>query len=345
MDRQQFDILTRLLASTKSRRATLGTLLASSVLGKATDGQAKKRGQRDGREVQDEARPGAAHKAHHRRKKSRRRRDQRNGDGQLGKQCCGTAQCTAPETGSDRAACNFQSQSFAGQDLKGVILRGIDGRHANFNTTESREADFSAACLFGATFRDAQLNDATWDGACLFASDFSNAELGRPDALDAAVLCATIMPDGIRNNRDCANLPRCCQPAQGGNGGDATPCGACDASDQCHTAGECVCSCTNPAAANGTSCDDGNPLCLSGVCCGAGHIAINGICFKSSDPSGAGCNQQACDGMLRDCGPFDEDCTARICVRSTTTTCSRHAHCGPGEVCAQGTPGQCYLPC
>lgn len=351
MDRKRFDLLTRLLASSGSRRATFGAFLGVSLLGKHLEALAGKRtdkADRDSRDVQGEGRRGAAHRAHHRRKKTQRRRDQRDnqqGNGQNGKRCCGTAQCAPPEPGSTRADCDFQSQSFAGQDLHGTTFRGSDGRYANFNATDNRGSDFSAACLFRATFRAAKLENANWNDACLFAVDFTAAEVGSPSSLEAAVLCGTIMPDGARNDRDCANLPRCCQPAQGGNGGEATACGSCDAADQCHTAGECVCSCTNPTAANGKSCNDGNPLCLAGVCCGEGHIAINGICFKTSDPAGAGCDQQSCDGFIRDCGPFAEDCPTRVCVRSTTTTCLSHADCAPGEACAQGNPGQCYLPC
>jgi len=59
----------------------------------------------------------------------------------------------------------------------------------------------------------------------------------------------------------------------------------CTASDQCHVAGTCSAStgvCSNPTAANGTACNDGNPCdlsdtCQSGACTAGGSVVCTAI--------------------------------------------------------------------
>lgn len=323
MGRARFDALARMLAMTGSRRAALGALFGVGLLGHDPDILAKPGNGGKGKDkdtghggpgVQEEARPGAKHRAHHKRKQTqhqrRKRRDRKGRDGgESPKACCGTRQCAAPEPGSTRSECDFAGQSFVGQDLSGSTFRQIDGRRANFATTDNRGSDFAAACLFLASFRGGQLGGATWDEACLFAADFTGADLGgNADALDAAVLCGTIMPDGTRNDRDCGALPRCCNPAQGGP-------------PTCSTDADCP-----------------NAICQSKWCdfpcqnCG-------GVClyeeFDGPSPN-ALCGTVCCGG---DCCPSnayvcDED--AECCLSGSPTDCDLSGACAAacGANCA-----------
>jgi hypothetical protein len=321
MDRKRFDALARMLATMGTRRATLGAFLGVSLYGQDPDVWAKRGKSNDhghgGQDVQGEGRPGAKHKAHHqhqqtqrqrRQKRDRQDRHQEQGGDQKPEACCGTKQCAPPEPGSTRSDCDFEGQSFAGQDLNGTTFRQIDGRRANFESTDNRGSDFTGACLFLASFREARLAGAIWDGACLFAADFTAADLGDAGALDGAVLCGTIMDDGTRNDRDCGRLPRCCNPAQGGP-------------PTCTTTADCP-----------------NTVCQSKWCefpcqgCG-------GICeyeeFDGPSPN-AMCGTVCCGG---DCCPSnayvcDED--AACCLPGSPTDCDQSGACAAacGENCA-----------
>ena len=212
MDRWRFDAMIELLATPGSRRAGIGALLAVGSLGGvpatllASDtGKRKGRGKR-------------------RRKRGRKDRAGGQHPEPPAAECFVAArQCAAPEPGSPRAECDFAERSFAGEDHNGSIFRRIEGSGANFDDTDNRGSVFADARLRFATFRGARLAGSTWGGACLFAADFTGADLGHDaDALDGAVLCATIMPDGARNDRDCGQSQTypCCLPPPGGGGSD-----------------------------------------------------------------------------------------------------------------------------
>ena len=125
MDRERFDALARLLATTGSRRATLGALLGASLLGQRPDLLAK---------------PGKG------KNQDRKRRKKRGHTGNDGGQnpdpapepCCGTQRCADPEHGSTRSECDFAGRSFVGQDLNGSIFRRINGIGANFDGHRQR---------------------------------------------------------------------------------------------------------------------------------------------------------------------------------------------------------------
>jgi len=287
VDCERFDALARLLATTETRRAALGALLSVGILGQTPDVLAKRgkgKGNDDGQGVQGEGRPGAKHKAHRKRKQTRRQRRQKRdrqdrGRGQQREVCSGAStQCAPPEPGSTRTRCDYAEQSFAGQDLHGSIFRQIEGAGVIFDDTDNHGSDFSEACLRFAAFRGANLAGATWDGACLFAADFTAGELGDADALDDAVLCATILPDGTRNDRDCdrsGSFSCCLPPAGGGGGGGPIPCTKdtdCPAFLECYVqAGYCVC--TN--ATCGGCCGDEHPISGYPTRCYPGNTDAN----------------------------------------------------------------------
>src|SRR4029077_1988080 len=106
----------------------------------------------------------------------------------------------------------------------------------------------------------------------------------------------------------------------------------CAALDQCHQPGSCnpaTGTCTNPAKANGASCDDGNPCtqtdtCQTGACSGANPVVClpsGGVCRAAgvcvpSDPAA---------NTWRDAAPL-----ASARYRGTTTLL------GNGKVLAAG---------
>lgn len=102
----------------------------------------------------------------------------------------------------------------------------------------------------------------------------------------------------------------------------------CAASDPCHSAGKCSTftgTCSNPAKANGSACNDGNPCtrtdtCQSGTCVGGDPV----LCTASDQCHAAG----TCDAATGACSdPRQPDGTA----------CNDGSACTSGDVCAQGT--------
>ena len=133
----------------------------------------------------------------------------------------------------------------------------------------------------------------------------------------------------------------------------------CAASDQCHVAGTCNPStgqCSNPTAANGTACNDGNACdlndtCQSGVCAAGSHVTctasdqchVAGTCNPStgqcSNPSaadGTSCN----DGNA--CTQADA-CQSGACTGANPVTCTASDQCHTAGTCNPST-GQCSNP-
>jgi hypothetical protein len=104
----------------------------------------------------------------------------------------------------------------------------------------------------------------------------------------------------------------------------------CTASDQCHTAGTCnpgTGTCSNPAAPDGTACNDGSlctqtDSCQSGVCFGANPV----ICVASDQCHVAG-----------SCIPALGVCTDPAAPDGTT--CDDGDNCTINDACSAGTCG------
>jgi hypothetical protein len=101
----------------------------------------------------------------------------------------------------------------------------------------------------------------------------------------------------------------------------------CTASDACHVAGACdpgTGACTNPVAANGTSCSDGNACtqadsCQSGTCTGS-----NAVTCTASD---------ACH-VAGACDPTSGSCSNPVAANGTT--CSDGNACTQSDACQNG---------
>jgi RHS repeat-associated protein len=133
----------------------------------------------------------------------------------------------------------------------------------------------------------------------------------------------------------------------------------CTASDQCHVAGSCNPStgvCSNPAATNGASCDDGNACtqtdtCQSGVCTGSNPVTCTasdqchaagtcapstGVCSNPAATNGTSCN----DGNA--CTQTDT-CLSGVCTGSNPVTCAVSDQCHAAGTCDPSS-GACSNP-
>ena len=133
----------------------------------------------------------------------------------------------------------------------------------------------------------------------------------------------------------------------------------CTAQDQCHVAGVCdpaSGTCNNPAAANGTSCSDGNACtrtdsCQAGACVGANPVVctaldqchLAGVC---SPASGACTNPPAADGTMcsdgNACTRIDA-CHAGTCFGLNPVVCPAPDQCHVAGVCDPAS-GVCSNP-
>jgi hypothetical protein len=134
---------------------------------------------------------------------------------------------------------------------------------------------------------------------------------------------------------------------------------ACTASDQCHVAGTCNPStgaCSNPAAGNGTACNDGSACtqtdtCQAGVCTGGNPVVCpapdqchtagtcnpaTGVCSNPAKADGTACN----DGNA--CTQTDT-CQAGVCVGANPKSCSASDQCHVAGTCDPAT-GTCSNP-
>lgn len=133
----------------------------------------------------------------------------------------------------------------------------------------------------------------------------------------------------------------------------------CSASDQCHDAGVCNPAtgvCSNPAKANGSTCNDGNACtqadtCQGGVCSGGSPVVCvasdqchdagvcnptTGACSNPAKPNGSACQ----DGNA--CTQTDT-CQAGSCVGGNPVVCSASDQCHDAGTCNPQT-GVCSSP-
>jgi uncharacterized repeat protein (TIGR01451 family) len=157
--------------------------------------------------------------------------------------------------------------------------------------------DAAGLCTGGQTV-DCNDNNACTDDSC-------DPGLG---CVHTAVIC----DDG-----NACNGVESCDTATGCVGGVPV---VCTASDQCHVAGTCDSGtglCSNPAAADGTTCDDGNAAtsgdhCTAGVCAGD-------ACTSTNDPKSKGWYKGLCQNAHSGDSLTDADAA---CVGALTSTFS-----------------------
>jgi hypothetical protein len=128
-------------------------------------------------------------------------------------------------------------------------------------------------------------------------------------------------------------------------GGNPVVCPA--PSDDCHVGscdpatGQCT---AESLAPHGTACTDGNPLCINGACCTAGHEVVHGGCYVSTeDPFREPCNA-SCTGWydLVDGRPVTSGGLCGILI-TVPPGCHFTSDCLVGYACAFET--FCLAPC
>lgn len=154
-----------------------------------------------------------------------------------------------------------------------------------------------------------------------------------------------------------------CAPCPDGQIGCASACiPACEATDQCHQAGECdptTGTCTTPAVEDGTPCDDGNACtqtdtCQGGSCGGSNPVACSasdqcheagecdpntGICSDPAKPDGAACDA---DGDACTAG---DSCQDGECAAGSPPDCEVCNACSGGDCQPVDSDSGCATVC
>jgi hypothetical protein len=176
-------------------------------------------------------------------------------------------------------------------------------------------------------------------------NDGGGARLGAGDACLTPADCAS----GACCQGTCCQPPAtqcnlaglCCAPNCAGRqcgldgcGGTGT-CGSCPPCQTCSDSGQCQ------PVPNGTPCSDGNPLCLNGRCCTAGHEVVHGGCFQITSGVGVcpGCNTDNCG-----CGRGIDGSPNFLCAAPAGHSCQRTTDCPVGQAC-QVELAFCLKPC
>ncbi len=174
------------------------------------------------------------------------------------------------------------------------------------------------------------------------------------DSCDATANCTH---SAAANGSSCSDGNACTQSdsCQAGTcvGSNAVVCAA---QDQCHQAGACNPTngaCTNPARADGTSCNDGSACtqsdsCVAGTCTGSNPVLCtaqdqchqagacdptSGVCTSPTLADGSSCN----DGNA--CSLIDS-CVAGTCVGGNPVVCAAQDQCHQAGAC-DPTSGAC----
>lgn len=177
MDHGSFDRIAHLLGEARSRRATLGALLAAGVLGASETRAAK-------------------HK--------KKRRTGKKGKGGVSAQLV----CPPPANGVNRSNCDY-----TGEDFSGELIHSSTYRNTIFRNAELVKTDLHGSGAKGASFRDANLCDAELYSSTLTNVNFRNANLTRADLhssggcgsadFTGATFCETILCDGSTDSSGC----------------------------------------------------------------------------------------------------------------------------------------------
>jgi hypothetical protein len=234
MDHERFDVLARVLAAPGSRRAALGILIGSGMLG-ATEALARK-GKKRGNGKKGRGRVRAQ---------------------QVPANCFTNANCT-PGPGKNLSKCDYAgSTTLRGKNLKGANLGNANLVGADATDADLRGANLDKACLTNADLRGAKINASTNVSTAIFCGtimpdgSINDRDCGRPTRC-----CETCTPTGDVCTDDTAP---CCEGwacAAGVCGPPACLKDAdCGPNEAC-IGGECVCqaACGEPLVACGGFC-------------------------------------------------------------------------------------------
>jgi len=188
----------------------------------------------------------------------------------------------------------------------------------------------------------------------------SSCDDGNPCTADACNGNGGCSHTPVENGTTCSGTNQCEQTysCQAGACVGSNPV-ACTASDACHAAGTCDPTtgvCSNPAAANGTACNDGNACtlsdsCQAGVCTGASPVVCTAsdACHAAGtcDPTTGACsNPAAANGTACNDGnacTLSDSCQAGVCTGASPVVCTASDACHAVGAC-DPTTGACSNP-
>jgi hypothetical protein len=176
MDREQFDILARLIWAQRSRRTALATLLGAALVGFGSD-------------------PGVA-----KRKNKNRRKKNRS---------CYPATSCLPGQGRDNAGCDFSlSLEFFERAVQGSNLSQANFTGAEMAGANLQGADLGGACLVGANLLGADLAGANLDGAIFCRTLMPDGSFNDQDCGQGTRCCpAPVSSDGAQSPSECIGAP------------------------------------------------------------------------------------------------------------------------------------------
>jgi 6-phosphogluconolactonase (cycloisomerase 2 family) len=282
----------------------------------------------------------------------------------------GTGQCSSPasadgSTCDDGDACT-QTDACQGGVCFGanpVVCVALDQCHEAGVCDPSSGQCLDPALPDGTACDDASactLGDSCQAGACVSGAPVVCTAL---DACHEAGVCDPAT--GICSDPDAANGTVCddgnactqTDACQSGSCVGANPI-VCTAADQCHVAGVCDPTsgvCSDPAAVDGTSCDDGS-LCSQTDTCQAGACVGNNlvVCVDldqcnpgTCDPATGSCSTPpAADGTTCEDGDActeGETCQSGVCESGAPVVCTALDECHDAGVCDPAT-GVCSNP-
>jgi hypothetical protein len=334
MDRERFDALARLLATTGSRRVAFGALLGAGLAGTGLETKARKDKERKGRKRKDKTRKGKG------RQKVRSE----------AASCCSDSLCT-PGKGKNLKKCCYVDDDVSGRNFSGANLS-----KASFIDTDATDADFRRANL---------------GNACFVDSDITGARVDDSTNLDGAIFCRTQTETGENNSGCDLGTPCCptcdedhpcddgdvccrgrCIPGNCCDNGEQSTCGqdsiCCDNTcreGDCCAAADCPnltcqrrrcqdnqCTYTAVLGETGPRCPNQRICCQDAqgnpVCCPAG----DDICDAQDQCS---CDALTCEDLPGQCGSAIPD----GCGGTISCGC-----CAP-QVCSGTAQGECVIQC
>ncbi len=238
-------------------------------------------------------------------------------------------------------------------------------------------ADGSCTSFTGTSCDDGHGATVCVSGACIGINLCTGVACAPLDQCHSAGVCTSwatgnctnpLLPDGTACNDGNASTTNDACAAGACSGVDHCVSVVCVAADQCHVAGTCVDhaagTCSNPAAPNGTPCDDLDPsttgdACRAGACAGVDHCLgvvctahdqchVPGVC--TDHLTGVCGNPPAPDGTVCDDGDpttTNDTCIAGSCGGAdhcVGVTCSAMDQCHTAGVCVDHSTGECSTP-
>ena len=278
--------------------------------------------------------------------------------------CDGTVDEDTSSACSDGDACNGAESCVAGSCQPGTALDCNDANDCTSDACDAASGCVNTSLPDGTSCSDGDActqTDTCAGGSCLGASPVVCAALDQCHTAGACDPATGACSNPVAaEGTSCSDGDACTQSdaCTGGSCVGANPV-VCAAADQCHTAGTCdpaTGQCSDPVAADGSSCSDGDACttgdtCQTGGCTAGTPVVCNaldqchtaGVCDSAT---GECSNPTLADGTTCDdtdaCTQTDS-CTGGSCVGTNPVVCTALDQCHTAGTCDSGT-GVCSNP-